>query len=75
MFREGFLSICVYKNVYEYKTFYDVVIYRKIMIGGGDYKYKRGANLKPSDLSVLAGLLTEVRDFLESYDSQENLAQ
>jgi hypothetical protein len=68
MFREGYLSVCVYKNVYEHKTFYDVVIYRKIRIANGEYDYRRGANLKPSDLPVLQQLLKEVSDFLETLE-------
>lgn len=74
MFREGFLSICVYKNVYEKRTFYDVVIYRKIKSNEG-YDYKRGANLKPSDLPVLSKLLDEVHDFLSSINREENPVQ
>lgn len=74
MFREGFISICVYKNVYEHKTFYDVVIYRKIKVNGG-YDYKRGANLKPSDLPDLAKLLAEVQDFLVATNDDENPVQ
>lgn len=74
MFREGYLSVCVYKNVYERKTFYDVVIYRKIKTNGG-YDYKRGANLKSTDLPVLLKLLVEVMDFLTATDSEENPIQ
>lgn len=74
MFREGFISICVYKNVYEHRTFYDTVIYRKIKLNGG-YDYKRGANLKPTDLPVLLKLLVEVQDFLDAINSEENPTQ
>jgi len=74
MFREGFLSICVYKNVYEKRTFFDVVVYRKIKTNGG-YDYKRGTNLKPTDLPVLSKLLTEVQDFLAVTNLEENIVQ
>lgn len=71
MFREDYLSVCVYKNVHERRTFYDVVIFRKIKVNGGGYDYKRGANLKPVDVPVLAKLLVEVQDFLGTLDIEE----
>lgn len=74
MFREGYLSVCVYKNVYERRTFFDIVIYRKIKLTEG-YNYKRGANLKPTDLPVLEKLLGEVQDFLAATNSEENSVQ
>lgn len=74
MFREGFLSICVYKNVYEKRTFFDVVVYRKIKTNEG-YDYKRGTNLKPADLPILSKLLSEVQDFLAAINLEENTAQ
>jgi hypothetical protein len=75
MFREGYLSVCIYKNVFERKTFYDIVIYRKIKGSNGEYDYRRGTNLKPSDLPVLLTLVAEARDFLTSLESENNSAQ
>ena len=65
MFREGYLSVLIYKNVYEKRTFYDVVVYRKVK-SNGVAKYRRGANLKPSDISCLQTLLEEANHYLES---------
>jgi hypothetical protein len=75
MFREGYLSILVYKNVYESKVFHDIVIYRKIKMKNGGYEYKRGTNLKPSDWPVLMVLAAEVQDFLRTLESENNSAQ
>ena len=74
MFREGFLSVCVYKNVYENRTFFDVVVYRKIRTKDG-YDYKRGTNLKPADLPILSKLLSEVQDFVSALNIEENTSQ
>ena len=74
MFREGYLSVCVYKNVYETRTFYDIVVYRKIKTAQG-YDYKRGANLKPTDIPVLCKLLADVQDFLAAANPAETSAQ
>lgn len=69
MFREGFISVAVYKNVFEKRTFYDIVIYRKIRVGSG-YDYRRGANLKPADIPALIILLNEVNDCLRALDQE-----
>jgi hypothetical protein len=67
MFKEGYISVCIYKNVYDRKTFYDTVICRKIkQTSNGAPVYKRGANLKPSDIPHLLTLLPEVMDFLRA---------
>jgi len=68
MFREGYLSLCIYKNVYEKRVFYDIVIYRKIKVNG-KLDYKRGANLKPSDILVLVVLLKEADGYLNSIEA------
>lgn len=75
MFREGFLSVCVYKNAYEHKVFYDIVIYRKIKSANGSFDYRRGTNLKPTDLPTLEALIKEAQDFLTSLESENNPAR
>jgi len=70
MFREGYLSVLVYKNVYEQRTFYDWVIYRKIRVNGKSI-YKRGTNLKPCDIPDLEVLLSEVKQFLQAIPGGE----
>jgi len=65
MLRDGYLSICIYKNVHERKTFYDIVLYRKIKVNGV-VTYKRGTNLKPSDLPHLRVLIQGAEEFLAS---------
>jgi len=66
LFRDGYLSIAVYMNVYERKTFHDIVIYRKVRSNNSPdgYDYIRGANLKPTDLPVLQTLLEEAHSYL-----------
>lgn len=71
MLRKDFMSVCIYKNVFEYRTFYDTVCYRKIKVHG-KAEYKRGANLKPTDLLILAELLEEAHDLIESFTQEEN---
>jgi len=68
MFREGFISVAIYKNVFEKRTFFDIVIYRKIRVGDG-YDYRRGANLKPADIPALIILLREVDDHLRALET------
>ena len=65
MYKDGYLSVCVYLNVLGSEKFYDIVIYRKIRSNGSS-EYKRGANLKPSDLPVLQRLLAEAQQFLSA---------
>lgn len=64
MYKEGYISVAIYKNVYEKKTYFDIVIYRKIRLPDGSNDFKRGANLKPEDLPILADLLDEANDYL-----------
>jgi hypothetical protein len=68
MFREGYVSVCIYQNVFEKQAFHDVVIFRKIKMNGYS-DYKRGANLKPSDIPDLLILLKEVEDYFKSIDA------
>lgn len=68
MFREGYVAVHIYMNVYKNRTFYDIVIARKIK-RDGKQEYVRGANLKPSDLPALQVLLTAADEFLLSVDS------
>lgn len=65
MFREGYLALHIYKNVHENRTFYDVVIMRKIK-RDSKQEYVRGANLKPSDLPALRVLTQAAEEFLGS---------
>lgn len=69
MLREGFLSVCIYKNVHQNKTFYDIVVYRKVKSGNDDYQWKRGTNLKPSDLPHLIVLLTAAEEYLKALEN------
>jgi len=70
MFREEFVSVCVYKTVHEHMTFYDTVIFRKVK-SNGELKFKRGANFKPEDIPRLIELLKEVDQYLNSVSSPE----
>lgn len=64
MFREDYISVCVYLNVESNgRRFHDVVIYRKIKTKDG-FEYRRGTNLKPKDLPVVSKLLSEASDFI-----------
>lgn len=66
MFREGYLSVCIFKNVMESgDTHYDTVVYRKIG-RGTSAKWRRGTALKPTDLGILAQLLSAANDFFKS---------
>lgn len=69
MFREGFVSIVVYKNAHERACYYDVVIYRKVKVNGKN-EYRRGANFKPSDMPALISLMTEVDVYLSSFHEE-----
>ena len=65
LLREGYISLCIYKNQYEKRVYFDVVIYRKIKTNG-KVEYKRGANLKPSDLPALQTLLKDAQEYLDT---------
>jgi hypothetical protein len=65
MFREGYISVVVYKNKYARKTFYDIVFFRKVKVNGKS-EWRRGANFKPTDMPDLAVLLPEVEAFCDS---------
>lgn len=66
VFQEGYLSVQVFKNVRENKSvYYDTVIYRKVSTAKGS-EWRRGANLKPSDLALLIKLLGNADDYLRS---------
>lgn len=65
MFREGFVSVVIYKNKYANACFFDIVIYRKIKQNGKP-DWKRGANLKPSDIPDTIKLLKEADIYLKS---------
>ena len=64
MYKDGFLSVCVYLNVMENgDKHYDTVIYRKIG-RGHKAQWKRGTALKPSDLPFLIDLATAAHEYL-----------
>lgn len=65
-YREGYMSVSVYKNVFEFGEIFDIVIHRKIRGEDGKNIYKRGANLKPTDLPILCKLLDEARRYVEA---------
>jgi len=69
MFREGYLALHIYMNVYQRRTYYDIVIARKIK-RGSKQEYVRGANLKPSDLPALAVLIKAADDYLNSVETE-----
>jgi hypothetical protein len=55
---DGYLSVCIYRNINHGMVYYDTVIYRKIRLKNwGGSKYQRGANLKMKDLPILIDLL------------------
>ncbi len=64
MYKEGFLSVCVYMNVMDNgDKHYDTVIYRKIGRGSSS-KFKRGTSLKPTDLLPLISLAKAAHEFI-----------
>lgn len=82
VFREGYISVVVYKNCHEYRTFFDTVIFRKIKVkcnGKRDLHngsmYKRGANLKPEDLPIVIRLLIEAAEFIKVIEKEETSAR
>ncbi len=100
MFREGYLSLCIYKNVHEHRIFFDIVVYRKVKNGksvevrvkeidnkirdlemekerlksslkptdNAAYEWRRGTNLKPSDLKDLETLNIAAQEHLKAVD-------
>jgi len=66
MFREGYISVCIFKNVFDHRTIYDIVLYRKIKDKQGKSTYQRGANLKPSDLAAVIRLMQDAETYLTS---------
>ncbi len=65
MLREGFLSVCIFRNIDHGMLFYDTVIYRKVRQPDGTSRWVRGANYKPSDLPVLGRLVRDAEIFLQ----------
>jgi hypothetical protein len=63
---QGYLSVSVYLNVVGGHDYYDVVIHRRVKARGGEQVWKRGANLKPTDLPDLLELLGEVQTYLSA---------
>lgn len=65
-FSSGFLTLCVFVNKGpQEKIYYDIVLYRKIKTSNGP-SYRRGANLKPTDLPHALLLYQEVKTYLEN---------
>jgi hypothetical protein len=65
MFRDGYLSVCIFRNIDHGQLFYDTVIYRKIKESDGQSRWIRGANFKPADLDTLARLIRDASTYLE----------
>ena len=64
MYKEGFLSVCIYVNIMENgDKYYDTVFFRKIG-KGKNAKFKRGTSLKPTDLPNLLSLTQAAIDFI-----------
>lgn len=59
LYKDGYVSLCIYKNVYQRKTFYDIVLARKV-----NGQYRRGANFKPVDLPKLKLLIDAAEEYL-----------
>ena len=62
-FKDSFLRVSVFENHYRGSIFYDIVISRKIKTKQGNV-YRRGANLKPSDIHILIDLLRKTETYL-----------
>jgi hypothetical protein len=73
MYHEGYLRLTIFRNEFERATFYDVVMSRKHG-RGGDHRYIRGANLKPSDISAAVKLYQAATEYLESVNALSNEA-
>jgi hypothetical protein len=52
IFREDFVSVCIYRHANNGRIFYDIVPCRQIRVKGGKKVWKRGANFKPGDLPL-----------------------
>ena len=66
MYREGYLSVCVYMNVMTNgDKYYDTVVFRKIG-RGNQAKFKKGTSYKPTDLPDLITLLQAALEFINS---------
>lgn len=64
-YTQGYLSICIYLNVVQGCDYYDIVIHRRIRDRQtGQQVWRRGANLKPTDLTDACELLQEAREYL-----------
>lgn len=73
MFKAGYVSVVVYENIVNNRRYIDTVVFRKVHLkkserdGGPNFKYVRGANLKPADLPDLITCLTEAQGFIQEY--------
>ena len=65
-FNSGYLTLHVYLNQHNGSSYYDIVLFRKIRTPAGT-KYKRGANLKPTDLPAAIRLYQEAEKYLKEY--------
>lgn len=64
---QGYVSVSVYLDHRAGRTFYDIVIYRKVRDKTtGASTWKRGANLKPTDIPSLVYVLQEIQAYLEA---------
>lgn len=76
--REDFVSISIYRNVVDDKTYYDIVPARLIYVRQGDGSrkrvWKRGANFKPADIPLLLRLLLQAAELLSDLDVMDAIS-
>ncbi len=68
-YRQDYISVSIYLNVMgDGQRFYDTVIHRKIKSSNepDGFEWRRGTNLKPRDLPILASLLHQAHEFLSA---------
>jgi len=77
IFREDYVSVSIYKNEVNGKTYYDIVPARLIWIYEGKTKkriWKRGANFNPDDLMKLVRLLLQAAELLNDHNAIKDLS-
>lgn len=75
--REDYVSISIYRNVVDDKTYYDIVPARLIYVrqedGSKKRVWKRGANFKPDDIPRLIRLLLQAAELLSNLDVMDTI--
>jgi hypothetical protein len=64
-FSSGYLLLNVYANPVNGSVYYDTVLYRKIKTSEG-IEYRRGANLKPTDIDDAILIFSEAKKYFLS---------